>query len=263
MSDPERNALRTAWQRLAQRYDWQLAQDEAAFLESAATELQSLVSDASLSRRCQIAVWRAYSALLYRGLWHGQERAAQELWLAFARLALGKGVARPNAEELAQETVTRALEKLPVLQQPQSLLSWALTIFRTVRRESQVVAENEIALPHDPDDRVWEIEDPANLAADVEERLVSRELQALLWAKLPNDLERLVLLRIVVLDDKPRDVARDLGLPLHRARIAKHRALARLKEDSEVFEALRDLVGDPRLTPTATEGEGDGPWTEP
>jgi len=98
---------------------------------------------------------------------------------------------------------------------------------------------------HDKDDdRVAQVADTIDTIGNVEQDLVLEELLALLREKLPNDMERLVLLRMILVGDHPRDVARDLGLPLHRSRIAKHRALKRLREDNDAMRRLRELLGD-------------------
>jgi hypothetical protein len=90
--------------------------------------------------------------------------------------------------------------------------------------------------------------DESDLTLEVEQRLTNKELLAQLRARHSNNLERMVLLRIVVFGDKPRDVARDLGLPQHQPRIAKCRALARLREDPDFIAFLRELAGEGGLT---------------
>lgn len=245
MSGPLREELRAIWRMLAQRYEWALVADEEAFLDLAAAELDDLAGAPVSSERLRVAVWRAYSRLLYRGLTRREERAAQELWLAYARMALRDGRPRPEAEELAQEAIARVLANLPELRAPQSLLAWAFRIFRTVRREygSRLLAAQSLH----PDEGAFvpEPADPDDMAMGVEHDLIGQELQALLREKLTNSLERLTLLRIVVFGDHPRDVARDLGLPLYRTRLAKHRAIERLRADEAFVRRVRDLAGVP------------------
>jgi RNA polymerase sigma factor (sigma-70 family) len=244
VSVPSREDLAVIWRQQARRNDWALVDDEAAFLDLAVAECDALADERKPNDRGRIAVWRAYSTLLYRGLWRREERAAQELWLALVRMALKRGQPRGEAEELAQETIVRVLEKLPGLKAPQALITYALMTFRTVQREHRKQMSTDQPLQSDGDDFIHEPADPADLALEVERQLTSSELQAQLRAKLPNDLERVTLLRIVVFGDHPRDVARDLGLPLHRTRLAKHRALKRLREDEAFVHLLRDLAGD-------------------
>src|SRR5687768_14178927 len=108
---------------MAQRYNWTLVDDEAAFLDLVEAELSALADDHSALDRARPAVWCAYSRLLYRGLWRREERAAQELWLVLERMAVKAGITQLQAEELAQETIVRVLKKLATLRSPQSLLS--------------------------------------------------------------------------------------------------------------------------------------------
>jgi DNA-directed RNA polymerase specialized sigma24 family protein len=219
-----------------------LVTDEELFLDQAAAELGALADDRAMPERMRMAVWRAYSSLLYRGLWQRQERAAQELWLAIMRTALKGGVARPEAEELAQETIARVLAKLPTMRSPQSLISYALMVFRTVQRDGRKQMSNDQSLQIDDDQPAYDPPDPGDLVLEVEQRIISEELQAQLRAKIPNELERYTLLRIVVFGDNPRDVAHERGLPLHRTRLAKHRALKLLRGDDAFMQTLRDLA---------------------
>jgi DNA-directed RNA polymerase specialized sigma24 family protein len=219
-----------------------LVDDEELFLDQTAAELSKLADARAMPERMRVAVWRAYNTLLYRGLWHRQERAAQELWLAIMRTALKGGVMHPEAEELAQETIARVLEKLPDVRSPQSLISYALMIFRTVQRDRRKQMTNDQSLQADDDEPAFDPPDPNDLVLQVEQRIIGDELQAQLRAKIPNEFERYTLLRTVVFGDKPRDVAGDRGVPEHRARIAKFRALERLRNDDAFMQMLHDLA---------------------
>jgi DNA-directed RNA polymerase specialized sigma24 family protein len=243
VSEPARHELRRAWRQLSQRNDWSLATDEAAFLRRAASELEALDADAPSSGRIRLALLRAYGVLLYDGLRASEDRAAHELWLACYRLALHDGWPQQEAELLAQETIARVLEQLHTLRSPQSILSWSLRIYRTAR--TALLAREQAEEPiQGGEDAVVASADLADMAAEVEQHMIDQQLIDLLRVKLPNHLERLVLLRVVMLGDRPRDVARDLGLPLHRTRLAKSRALQRLRGDAEFLQRLGELAGD-------------------
>jgi DNA-directed RNA polymerase specialized sigma24 family protein len=241
VSKTNRSDLRAIWRQLAQRNSWTLVGDETAFLDQVIVEFGTLTEAGTLDQLQRRALERTYSALLHRGLWQRDERAAQELWLAFVRTALQRGDAREDAEEDAQEAVVRALEKLADLRSPQSLLAWAFTILRTVRRERAKGSPDVPSLQGD--EQLHETADSANLAAEVAQRLANQRVVQLLRDRLSNELERLVLLRMVLYGDPPRDVAAELGVPLHRARIAKHRALQQLRNDDQFRQILRDLTG--------------------
>jgi DNA-directed RNA polymerase specialized sigma24 family protein len=243
VSEPVQHDLRIAWRQLSQRNDWSLATDEAAFLAHAASELDMLAGDTPADGQVRLALLRAYGVLLYDGLCARHDRAAYEIWLACYRLALHDGWPQQEAELLAQESIARVIEKLHTLRSPQSIISWSLRIYRTARTAlmGHERAEEPIQLDQDA---VAEPADPADMAADVEQMLLDRQFAEMLRAKLPNHLERRVLLRVVLLGDHPRDVARDLGLPLHRTRLAKSRALQRLRGDEQFMRWLGELGGD-------------------
>lgn len=241
MSETNRSDLRAIWRQLAQRNNWTLVRDEAAFLDQVIDEFGRLTDAGTRDQLQRRALERAYSVLLHRGLWQRDERAAQELWLAFVRTGLRRGDTRDDAEEHAQEAVVRALEKLPDLRSPQSLLAWAFTILRTVRRERAL--GNHDGVPSQNEERLYETADSANLATEVAQRLTNQRVAQLLRDRLPNELERLVLLRMVLYGDPPRDVATELGVPLYRARVAKHRALLQLRNDDQFRQILRDMTG--------------------
>lgn len=257
VNEPAWHELRVAWRQLSRRHDWLLADDEEAFLGSAAAQLE-LLGDAPAGARVRIALLRAYGALLYDGVRARQDRAAYELWLACYRLALRDGWPQHEAELLVQETIARVLEKLHTLRSPHSIISWTLRIYRTVR-EALVARERAEEPVHAGQDAAGELPDQADMAAEVEQRQIDQQIDELLRVKLPNRLERLVLLRLVLLGDHPRDVARDLDLPLHRTRLAKSRALQRLRGDEQFIRRLGELGGDIAHELGSTEAHEHGP----
>lgn len=238
--------LQAIWRQLSQRHDWQLVHhdDEEAFFNDVLSEYNMLEENKPHDARLRLAIQRAYSVLLYRGIWQRQDRAAQELWLAVMRLALKDGFAEAEAQELAQETIFRVIDKLATVRTPHSLITWTFMIFRTVRRDIRKQREKESSLqPETEGIPQPDVADPADLATEVEHRLGNAEMLAFLQQKVPNALERLVLVRVILLGDKPIHVAQDLAVPLHRTRLAKHRALVRLRNDEEFVAMLRDRAG--------------------
>jgi DNA-directed RNA polymerase specialized sigma24 family protein len=258
VNEPAWHELRIAWRQLSRRNDWLLADDEDAFLHRAAAELVLLGVDAPAEGRIRRALLRAYGALLYDGVRARQDRAAHELWLACYRLALRDGWPQQEAELLAQETIARVLEKLHTLRSPHSIISWTLRIYRTVR-EGFVTRERAEGPVQDDEDPAVEPADPADIADEVEQRQIDQQISELLRIKLPNSLERQVLLRVLLLGDLPRDVARDLDLPLHRTRLAKSRALQRLRGDEQFMQRLGELGGDIVRVPGTTGAYDHGP----
>lgn len=238
------NELLTVWRQLARRNEWELANDEAALFARAMAEYDALPDDAPAHKRARLALLRAYGALLYEGLRERDDRAAYELWLACYRLALRDGQAERQAEQLAQETIARVIERLHTLRAPHSIIPWALRIYRTARRTLQAQERDEEPLPSSDEQPADEPAEPQDMAEEVEQRLLGQQIVSIIDARLPNPLERVVLLRVVLLGDHPRDVARDLDLPLHRTRLAKSRALQRLRAAPEILQLLGDSDDD-------------------
>lgn len=242
MRDLIRNELRDAWRRMARRNGWSLARDEEQFLEQALVELGKLQEDQPLNLRAQMAVRCAYSARLYQGLLDRDETAAQELWLTLFRRALQRGWSEAEAEDLAQEAVARVWEKLSTIRSAQSIFAFAFYMLLTVERKYRTQVVHEAPLTTSVEGDLKKIIDPTELAADVEQRIMSETIGSGLRAALPDNLQRLVLIRVVIFGERPRDVARDLGLPLYRTRLAKSRALERLRKDPAFGELLNDLI---------------------
>lgn len=236
--------VQAAWQRLSQRYGWALAGDESVLIERALAESDLIDATNTPQDLAKVCVWRAYGALLYDGLRRRDERAAQDLWRAFMGLARRGGYPPEHVEDLAQEAIARVLIKLPTLKTPASMLTWALRVFHSVAREQAARAVGE-AQPYayGDDERAPEPADTRDIALDAEQRVIVQMIADRLLPLLPNPLERETLLRVVLLGEKPRDVAHDLGLPLHRTRLAKSRALERVRQDATLLAFLRELAG--------------------
>ncbi len=255
MAEAGDESLWAVWRRLRDHNEWQLVDDERAFLERAAAIAATLQAPNSGTNQFKkVLLMRAYGEVMHAGLLARNERAAQEIWLAFRRTALSRGDMAPEvAEEQAQEAVLRVLNTLPILRSPQSLIFWAFRIFSSVVRERAEVEQKALKATDATLDE--EIADPQDMSALVEQRMVDARLLALLEAKLSNLLERTVVLRVVALGEHPRDVARDLGLPLHRTRLAKSRAIKRLRGDHELLRLLQELSDDADIQ--RSRGGGD------
>lgn len=256
MTESERDALRATWHQLSKRNAWALVADEEAFLDQAAAQVQQLSGDQPLGERLRVAVQQTYSTLLYRRFQARDEAAAQELWLTMVRLSVAAGWDQASAQELAQEAFARTLEHLPRISSPQGFLSYAIRILITVRRDyAKQRAATQPLVDHegDPDEPAA----PQDLASDVEQSILSATIVDLLRAALPNELERTVLMRTVLFGDHPRDVARNLGLPLHRTRIAKCRGLQRLRSHQQLMTLIEELTGVAMLQLSPTGDDDD------
>lgn len=236
-----RNRIGQLWRALSQRNQWHLIDDIDAWIDQVAANLPD--STTLPDEKIAIALQRAYSVRLYRGIQNREDRAAYELWLACLRMArYTLGLQVEDAEELAQEAVARVLEKLPMLRSPQSLVAWAYQILRTVLRDQRTQKQRVESSLDEIDTSSMDVEDPTEAPADaVEHSMVTEKLLNVLKSKIPNDLERLIMLRILMYGDQPRDIAQDLDLPLYRTRIAKSRVLARLRDDKDFMRLLAEL----------------------
>lgn len=245
-------SLRTVWQRLSNSYEWKLVPtyEIERLLERAKTIIDELdFASTNMRKLAEIGIKRAYSERLYRALLERKQQAAAELWQLFRRSGLRDFSNEQEAEEVAQEAVFRVLQHLDGLQQPQSLISWAFRIFETVKKEflTKIKREQERSnhthASQAEDQLETEHADPVDAYERLEQLQVDRQLLEALQQALPNELERYVILRVVALGDVPRDVAHDLDLPLHRTRLAKSRALKRLRGDPAFMQVLKEITG--------------------
>lgn len=253
MTEADRTDLYMIWQQLAQRNDWRLVEDEAAFLDQALAEAHTLVGDTPPNDgTLRVAIRRTYSLRLFRGLQTRNERAAQELWIAAFRLSRRAGWTETEAEDLAQETLVRVIEKLPALRSPQSLLDWLIMLLRTVQRDYRRKQRNEESW-RDDDGEQHESADPLDLEAQVEAYVVSELIEEGLDAAESNIRDQIVLRRTVLYGDKPAAIALELGMPVQHVRLAKSRALKRLRA-SPTFQILLSQLRDSAAIETAETG---------
>lgn len=242
MNAPSRQALRAAWRDLAVRNGWALVEDEEAFLRAAGETLASL--GAGATAHTLPVLRRAYSALLYERFCADDGRAAQEILTALRRFALLRGHPPDEAEDLAQETIARLLPLRSRIEAPQAFLTYASRVLWTAARDGRRLSAQQEAWPEDNDGIPVELPSSEDTAGEVEADLLRAEIAQALQAALPNELQRTVMLRIVLQGDHPRDVAHALGLPLHQARIAKSRALQRLRADPPFLALLMSIAGE-------------------
>jgi RNA polymerase sigma factor (sigma-70 family) len=245
VSDADREALRSVWRRLRQRYDWQLVDDEEVFLDEALALKVELLSQRRTTPREVVTPWEAvfaaYSVRMYRGIWRREERAAQELWTYFVALALARGATYVDAEDIAQEAVLRVLDQLPTLRRPHCLIGWGRMILRTVWDWLARQRKHEMPLQQATDEQPKQYADSFDLSEVVEQRMISQELSDLLAQALPIKLEREVLVLWALMGDKPREIAALLGIDARRVSVAKYRALKHLHKHPTVMQRLQDL----------------------
>lgn len=241
MDISSRDLARTIWRQLASRNHWQLITDEEVLLDDVLAALPDPLIEGDVEEGLvSLVIYRLYSKRLHTGIGAREERAAHEIWLMFLRLAVRGGESEQDASDQAQEAVARVLQKLGQVNSPEGFLIWSKKVFRTTQRDLRPKLVTQ-SLTTENDMLVAEPADPSDLVAEVEDDLFTQEFRDLLRVAVPNDLERHTLLRCVVFGDDPRDVARDLDLPLYRTRVAKSRALQRLRGNNTFMAWIRSV----------------------
>ncbi|GAB4168684.1 MAG: hypothetical protein Fur005_30000 [Roseiflexaceae bacterium] len=253
MSNPATNPLRLTlaelWSSMSRRNDWALVDDLDAFLSNTESESQLLACLITAITCLKLAIKRCYGLILYTGLTARRERAAQELWAACYRTAL-RSCSPTEAEEVAQETITRVLEKLPTLRDPRSLILWAIRIQARLIHELQQrtsKAGEPLEQQH-----AEELIDPTEIDELVITQLGSSRLLDLARQIIRNQLELNALLRFALLDEKPGDIAIALGVKPTQARVAKSRALQHLRASERFMAELRAIAGE-EATPNSDD----------
>lgn len=234
MHEDSRLLAQRIWRQLAARNQWQLFSDEELLLGQVLTyltEIQGAISEGAIRNSIQAC----YSARLYQGLQQHEERAAYELWLMFLRLAMKKGATESDANDLAQECMARVLIKLAQVRLPERFLAWAMKVFATALRDMyKHPIESSLAVAQDA--YGGDPPDLTNMLAEIEEHILEDMFSILLQDALPNKLERLVIIRHILMQDKLHEIADDLHVPQPRIRLAKSRALQRLRNNTSFMQ---------------------------
>ncbi|GAB4189978.1 MAG: hypothetical protein OHK0022_02490 [Roseiflexaceae bacterium] len=149
---------------------------------------------------------------------------------------------------IAQETIAQLLTRLHELETRENLITWMRWLFLGVQKSLVRSQRQETSLPEE-DEPTVPLPPTTDEASLVEQHVLNQQLLAELKARLRNPLQLQVVIRSLLLDDKPSDVARELGIPLHQARVAKARALKLLREDPTFIRFLVKL---------ADEGDANG-----
>lgn len=167
-------------------------------------------------------------------------RASQEELLVAFRQQVQRHILamvrdQPLAEELAQDTYARALERIDQLHDPQAALAWLYRIATTVtldrlrQRRPSMVPLDSVAPASGEAERAAERDRPPSL---LEGALESEDMSACVQrylAALPDDYRIAILLRDAHGLSNP-EIAELLGCSLATAKIRVHRARARLRE---------------------------------
>lgn len=139
-----------------------------------------------------------------------------------------------EAEELTQDTYTRAIERIDQLRDPQAALAWLYRIATTVsldrlrQRRPPSITFDTVAPSGQIEEGAAEGERPPSLLDALEQSDMSECVQGYL-AALPDDYRIAILLHDAEGLSNP-EIAELLGCSLATAKIRVHRARARLRE---------------------------------
>lgn len=230
--------LSKIWHTSAQRNTWELVEDVPAFLKHVAQRFAGAAEpeDAAL----EIAIVRAYNAVLHSAFKQQdkREQAAYELWLTCIRMAHSWNLSDDQLESVAQEVIARMIKKIPQIDNPEATMLYMRQVIRTVVREQR---EDKPSISLDEAIETGSLVEPQAAqmtAVAAEQAVVEQEILELLRRKLPNALERAVLIRIVLLGEKPREIATELGITSHTVSVICYRVKQRLHADPEVRQFL-------------------------
>lgn len=152
-----------------------------------------------------------------------------------------------QAEELTQDTYTRALERSAQLRDPQAALAWLYRIATTVtldrlrQRRPSTIPLDEVALSGQDPERAADGERQPSLLAALEQSELSECVQGYL-AQLPDDY-RIAILHHDAHGLSNPEIAELLGCSLATAKFRVRRARARLRE---TFDAACNFEVDER-----------------
>lgn len=218
------------------RYNWHLVENAEIFVDNIIKRVEAHPDSRSISAKA--IVWRAYSRLLYNEFLRKNNEAAQELFGMFVKTIMLMGKPPEVCEEIAQEGILRVLARLNSVRSPEGFLTWALRILRSCQREIDYQADSLESVDEKPIEQVVDEED---LMEAINTKINTKEIASYIQTWLPNQLERIVLLRTIINGDNPRDIAQELNMPHTRIRVAKSRALKRLRDEPEFLAWLRNL----------------------
>jgi RNA polymerase sigma-70 factor (ECF subfamily) len=161
------------------------------------------------------------------------------------RLAMWFERNRPEAEDLVQETMIRALQSFHRFQPGTNCRAWLVTILRHVRSNRRR-AQIRSPLVSDPDDRLAET---MTFVPPVPQQLTDETVLSALRGIAPQYQEVIVLCDVEELTYK--EIAVALAIPIGTVMSRLHRGRALLRSELGVSTAPRQRAGAPacKLTP--------------
>jgi RNA polymerase sigma factor (sigma-70 family) len=243
VSEPTREQVRTAWRKMAARYNWRLAVDVESVVDRVQVEWSELRKPVEFDSRLRKAVQRVYAAEMYAGLQRRDDDAAAELWMILVRFAKKRGFREEVAAELAQDAIYRVLKTLANVRKPQALIDFAAMALLTAIRNWKRRFERDEPWPVDEDGNPLDPSDPMDAFGAVEDAMNRSAVVDLLRQHLPSERQVLVLYYLFFEDWSQTAISERLGIQGYQVRMAKCRALQRLRAKPQVLLELEELAG--------------------
>lgn len=230
--------IEAIWQATVSAYGWQLIDNPDSIVAQASDYFahSPTVSDEHIRR----AIVGYYSKRLHHGLLQREERAAIELMQLCRQNVRRWGLTESQEEDVAYDTIKKVIGRIEHIEKPETLIVFTLL---ALRRIAQRVATNkrEIVEADLPPGMLEHYQAEALVADTVEDKLLNERMLGLFQEKLPNRLQLLVIIRVIMLGHKTGAIACDLGIPPVNVILARTRALKRLREDARVMEFYHSL----------------------
>jgi RNA polymerase sigma factor (sigma-70 family) len=267
----------SSWQRLRDRYDWQIIGDEAAFIQQVVQRVAEVQPQVAPSlRQTEVCIIRLYNEWLYATLLEGiragadeqalarANRVGQELAQFMLRHAALRGYSEAVRDDVVQQVFLRLISAPATIKSPENLMAWIIwqirAALKTLRGHSQFHQQSLVSLEaceavNGP------FADPSSGIDRVDWLLRNKELEQLLRAVL-SPFQRSVVLLTMIEGHPEREAARMLGVEISRVYREKCRARQRLRNSQRLLRFLADGCDIPALVPTGAGWKPDARITQ-
>lgn len=223
------------WQRLVNDYRWQ-------YTPNASTIIQQTVAWCENETTHDLKVIRQrlithYTEMLYHGLQHQLEDAAQDLQRACIQAGRQSKYSAAELEDFAADAVMTVIRKLDEIN-PQRLLAYAFACMRNASK-AKANQPNTFSLNEQYDGSNGYID---SSISKVEQDLTETALKQLLKQTLDNHIELEIIYRSYFLDEKPHTIAVALGMRPEQVRVIKSRTLKKLRNNPQAMQIFRQLL---------------------
>jgi RNA polymerase sigma factor (sigma-70 family) len=245
----------SSWQRLRDRYDWQIIGDDAAFIQQVVELVAESQPQAAPSlRQTEGCIIRLYNKCLYHALLAGlrdgadeqalarANRVSQELAQFMLRHAVLRGYSEAVRNDVVQQVFLRLISMPASIKSPENLMTWIIwqirAALKTLRCHSQVYQRSLVSL-ESCEAANGPIADPTSVIDRVDWRLRNNELEQLLRAVL-SPFQRSVVVLTMIEGQPEREAALILGVDISRVYREKCRARQKLRNSKRLMLFLTD-----------------------